>query len=1012
MLTREAALPVEFLTIAQEKCYGRYADEPTPTQLERYFYLDDRERQLVNRRRGAHNRLGFALQLCTVRFLGTFLVNPTDVPPGVVNYLAQQLEIKDIQCLSHYLERTTTHREHAGEIQRLYGYRDFHDPPEYWRLVRWLYQRAWLSAERPSVLFDLTTARLVERKILLPGVTTLTRLIARIRERANQRLEQALFRLAHPQQRVKLEKLLVVGENSRQTPFEQLRKSPTRISASGLVAALQRLVSIRALGLNELNFTKIPTARLQLLARTAAGSKAQAIARMPEPRRIATLLAFAYVWQVVAMDDAIDLLDSLVRELLAFSQRRGIKERLRTLKDLDAAALLLSAACQVLLDPDYSDPVVRPTVFDLFDPEELAKAIQTVNELARPEYDNNYYELMRQRWRQVRRFLPHLLKTIEFQATEAGQPVLQAWHFLKSIEGVRKPDWDSAPLQIVTSPSWWRWLVDENGQFNRQAFTFCVLQALRAALRRRDLFVFPSRRWGNPGSQLLQGEAWIAAKPQVCRLLEREPTPLKELENLAAQLGEAYQRTTANFSDNAAVRINLVDGKETLVLTGLEKIEEPSSLKLLRQQVENLLPRVDLPELLLEVQALTGFASEFTHISEATARVQDLPTSICAVLLAEACNIGLEPLVRTDVPALTKDRLSWVKHNYLRQETIIKANARLVDAQTNIPLAQSWGGGEVASADGLRFQVPVRTINAGPNPKYFGVGRGITYYNFTSDQFTGFHSILIPGTLRDSLFLLEGLLEQQTSLRPTEIMTDTAGYSDIVFGLFWLLGYQFSPRLADIGEARFWRIDATANYGLLDGLAKNRINTELIAQSWEDLLRVAGSLKLGTVSASDLMYALQGGKNPSSLSKAIAELGRVAKTLYLLAYIDDEAYRRRILIQLNRGESRHSLARAVFHGQRGELRQRYREGQEDQLSALGLVVNAIVLWNTLYSDAALNHLRVTQAFVNPEDITRLSPLKYKHINMLGRYHFSLPEAVLRGEMRPLRDVGEFSAYEA
>ena len=173
------------------------------------------------------------------------------------------------------------------------------------------------------------------------------------------------------------------------------------------------------------------------------------------------------------------------------------------------------------------------------------------------------------------------------------------------------------------------------------------------------------------------------------------------------------------------------------------------------------------------------------------------------MLLAEACNIPLEPLIRPDIPALTKDRLSWVKQNYIRSETIVKANAQLVDTQATFELAQIWGGGEVASADGLRFQVPVRTIHAGSNPKYFGVGRGITYYNFTSDQFTGFHNIVITGTLRDSLYLLEGLLEQQTSLRPTEVMTDTHGYSDVVFGLFWLLGYQFSPRLADLQQILF-----------------------------------------------------------------------------------------------------------------------------------------------------------------------------------------------------------------
>jgi hypothetical protein len=132
-------------------------------------------------------------------------------------------------------------------------------------------------------------------------------------------------------------------------------------------------------------------------------------------------------------------------------------------------------------------------------------------------------------------------------------------------------------------------------------------------------------------------------------------------------------------------------------------------------------------------------------------------------------------------------------------------------------------------------------------------------------------------------------------------------------------------------------------------------------------------------------------------------LGRIAKTLYLLPYLDDETYRRRILTQLNRGEGRHSLSRVVFYGQRGELRQKYREGQEDQLGALGLVVNIIVLWNTFYMDAAISKLKETCQELKPEDLARLSPLGYKHINMLGRYSFSLPESVQQGELRLLRE---------
>jgi len=183
------------------------------------------------------------------------------------------------------------------------------------------------------------------------------------------------------------------------------------------------------------------------------------------------------------------------------------------------------------------------------------------------------------------------------------------------------------------------------------------------------------------------------------------------------------------------VSIENKDGRDTLTLTGLDKLDEPPSLIALRDRAADLLPRLDIPEVLLEIQAKTGFANEFSHISEANARVEDLPTSICAALLAEACNIGIEPLIRKDSPALTKGRLTWVRQNYIRAETLTRANACLVDYQAQIPLAHVWGGGEVASADGLRFVVPIRTINARPNSKYFGPGRGVTYYNFISDQF-------------------------------------------------------------------------------------------------------------------------------------------------------------------------------------------------------------------------------------------------------------------------------------
>ena len=343
---------------------------------------------------------------------------------------------------------------------------------------------------------------------------------------------------------------------------------------------------------------------------------------------------------------------------------------------------------------------------------------------------------------------------------------------------------------------WANWIVDENGIIDRRAYTFCVLEKLLEGLRRRDLFVSSGERWSNPRAKLLQGKAWESNRASVCRTLEINPKPEPELKTLQQQLNKAYSQTAENLPNNANVRIEKdKKGKETLTISNLDKLDEPFSYLKLKAKIESFLPQVDLSEVLLEINAKTGFMKDFTHLNESFAKVKDLPISICALLVAQGCNIGLSPLVRKRIPALTRGRLSWVEQNYFRPETIIKANTRLVDAQTKIPIVQSWGGGEVASADGMRFVVPVQTLNAGANSKYFNRGRGITYYNYTSNQFTGFHGLVVPGTLRDSLVVLVGLLEQQTGLRPRELMTDTSGGARCGVWLVLALGLSILPSL-------------------------------------------------------------------------------------------------------------------------------------------------------------------------------------------------------------------------
>lgn len=177
------------------------------------------------------------------------------------------------------------------------------------------------------------------------------------------------------------------------------------------------------------------------------------------------------------------------------------------------------------------------------------------------------------------------------------------------------------------------------------------------------------------------------------------------------------------------------------------------------------------------------------------------------------------------------------------------------------------------------------------------------------------------------------------------------------------------------------------------------MNTSLIVAHWEDILRLVASLATRSVRASDILRVTQGGGRPTALGRALAEYGRIPKTFHLLAWLDDPTYRGGVGGQLSLQESRHRLARKIFHGGGGQLRQAYREGQEDQLGALGLVLNAVVLWNTRYMDAAIAQLRASGHPVEDGDLARLSPLGDSHLNLVGRYSFR--SATVPG-LRPLR----------
>src|SRR5699024_10215638 len=361
------------------------------------------------------------------------------------------------------------------------------------------------------------------------------------------------------------------------------------------------------------------------------------------------------------------------------------------------------------------------------------------------------------------------------------------------------------------------------GTVDRNAYVFCLLEQFHRLLKRRDIFAYDSDRWADPRARLLSGPRWEQAKAPALAALQLPEEPNQLLASHTEQLDAAWRTTAGGMVANPDIT---VDEQGRLHLGKDPALEESPSLTDLRSRVEAMLPEVDLPELILEVMSwYPDFADAFTAVSGANTRLADLSTSVAALLTAHALNVGLGP-VTADTPALRRDRLIHVDQHYLRPENYAAANAVLIDAQAAIPLAQTWGGGLVAAVDGMRFVVPVRSADARPNPKFFARKRGATWLNMISDRQLGLGARIVSGSPKDTLHVVDLTYNPDGGPQPELLITDEGAYSDIVFGIVTLLGFDYRPALADLPDQKLWRINRDADYGQLDATARGQIEPD------------------------------------------------------------------------------------------------------------------------------------------------------------------------------------------
>ncbi len=1016
----------------------------TPELLGRHFLLSAADVEETKRCRGAGNRLGFALTLLLVRFLNTVLASAQEAPEVVVDVVSSQVGEQPEVLAGYGKRRPQTRDDHAKRIRRYLGIRAFVASDGEW-LLAFLLERA-MHRDDPAVLLDEVEERLRRERVLLPVERTLDRLVTHARVVAEQRIHRTITSQLTREQKAVFEELLgqqraadTEGSSpgslsKRSFPFAWLKEPPRTAGEKSIKELISKLKKVQTTRVEEIDFSSLNRNRVKRLARLGLSYYSPALRRFEEDKRYAIMAATLAELRGRITDDIVEMLDVLIARTFSQAVTDLAEYQAKNAKTVNQNLHVLRRAAAVILDGQVSDPEVRRVIFETEPEEDLRQAYEQSGETMRPE-DYNNFDFIEKQYGKLRKFLPVVIRTLPFTGTLSAKPVLDGIECLKELDASKKRKLPAdAPMGFVDE-DWRRVMVAEapstNGRrkdpaVNRRLWELCLAEEIQHALRSSDLHVVGSREHRDWTSYLHTEEAWEGRRESWFSNWHASIDPDEYLEGAAATLDQKLREVSATLEDNPFASV--VDG--VLVLSRDDKVEIPESARELRKKVVALLPKVGLADLLIEVDSWKGIGEHFTHVGEVDrdssvpfrssrknhpsagrASLQD--TCVFAVLVARGCNLPLSRMA--DASSIPYHNLVHTADWYFSEECIREAIVAMVNYHHSLPISGAFGPGTTAMSDGIRFGVSARSLHARPNPRYFGTtGRGVTVYDTTSDQYSNPYVQVIRCNLREAVAVLDGILHHETELPLQESVVDTHGYTESLFGLFELEGKVFSPRIADLPDQRIYPMEKKSRgrppkggreprYGELDALLRGPvINRKLIRECWDDMHKVAASLKDGTTSATLLVSKLNNLKRKSGVQQAIQEFGRLHKTLFYLDYISDESLRLRIRSALNKGELLHSLARDLFFGQQGLFRERDYEAQLNRATCLSLLINAIAVWNARYEMATLQYLKENGHEFDEEDVSYLSPLLSEHINIHGTYHFDLADPNRREGLRPLR----------
>lgn len=939
------------------------------------------------------NKLGFAVNLSYMRHPGIILAPELYPDRQILQFISSQLGINVLEW-ENYGKREQTRREHISILQSVYGFRIFTIID--YTVYKGLLQEIALKTDKGFVVAEELVKFLRKNKILLPATGTIERLCSEALINAEKQIYDSLSSSLSNHQKQLLDALLNLQEKSSISQLNWLKQSPQAVNSKFLLMHIKRLKTIKEINLPKDIGKDIHQNRLLKIAREGRQMTPQHLRDFEESRRYATLVAILLETKASIIDEIIEMNDKIIGSLFRYAKNTQTQKMQDSGKSMGEQLGIFFKVGSALLDAKETGEDPFDAVESVISWDALAQSISEAKNLtAKQNFDSLYF--ISDKYFTIKKYGGEFLKELELRSAPVAEDILKAVGILIDLyEGKIKKLPEKIPSGFIRK-RWEELVFTENG-IDRKFYELCIFSELKNHLRSGDLWVQGSRQYKDFEDYLIPAGRFVEMK-------DENQVPLDVALNAEEFLSERMEL----LSNKIQIVCKLIENNElpeSSIINDRIKIKPlentvPEEVEVLAKKIYSLLPLIKITDLLKEVDQWTGFTDQFIHLKSGN-KASD-KNLLLTVILSDAINLGLRKMSEAS-PGTSYAKLSWLQAWHIRDETYSSALAEIINVQSTHPFSFYWGEGKTSSSDGQRFATGSYAQRTGNiNPKY-GSSPGVQFYTHISDQYAPFHTKVINVGVRDATYVLDGLLYHESDVQIEEHYTDTSGFTDHVFALMQLLGFKFAPRIRDLNDKKLFIPEASTGYSALSEHIGGTINSKKIIQNWNEILRLATSIKNGTVTASLIVKKIGSYPRQNGLAVALRELGKIERTLFMLDWYMSPELRRRVTAGLNKGEARNALARAVYFNRFGEVRERSFENQRYKASGLNLVTAAIVLWNTVYIEKAVEHLKEQGEEINEELLQYLSPLGWEHIHLTGDYVWEDRIKLKKGEFRTLRSL--------